>query len=241
SLERLTADKVQHSGAVVEMPHFSTCSGNQPPDSGHELRGDGLSCRWCKGCDLDSAEGGLALTRTVLQPAFSVQPTNGAIDDLQSGFVTLFRSVTPGEEAVGLEDDTLGLRVFANKLLQCQPEGVSRAQPRQPADLLAIDLAGECVTVGRGGNRDDGVRVHVVDVSAVDQAVQRGINAGGAGIQVESAVSIERHQYAVIWDIRCHFGEGPEPIHVQGREPVELNCSEVTTGTLDPEDFDLSA
>src|SRR5689334_20697398 len=83
--------------------------------------------------------------------------------------------------------------------------------------------------------------MHVVDMRAIDEAVQRRVDRRGARIQVERTVRIKWHQRAVAVLVLVELLERQELVHIKSGEAVELHRAQVTARTFDPQDVDLRA
>jgi hypothetical protein len=79
---------------------------------------------------------------------------------------------------VPAEDAANGIRVLLFDGGDVESELEARAAPRHPNHLGIEDLLGQRLAVFRGGDRDTGVGVQVVDVLGVDQRVLRGVYRG---------------------------------------------------------------
>jgi hypothetical protein len=63
---------------------------------------------------------------------------------------------------------------------------------------------------------------------AVDEAVQRGVDAGCARVQVERAVRVQRHHDRVVVGARpVELLERQELLHIESGEAVELHRPQV--------------
>ncbi len=112
-----------------------------------------------------------------------------------------------------------------------------RFQGSQPMSSPKISRVSSC-EVGGGGDGDDGVGVHVVDVVARDVGVERGVDRGGAGVEAEGGVGEVADHLVLVVGAAVEGFEGFELRHVEGGEAVELHRADVAAGALDPEDFD---
>src|SRR6188768_1734020 len=71
--------------------------------------------------------------------------------------------------------------------------------------------------------------------------MKRRVDRGGARIQIESAVRIERNQRAVAVLILVELLEREKLLHIKRGEAIELHRAEVAARALDPEHFDIGA
>ena len=193
--ESLAADEIQHRLAVVEVADLE--SGRlapwRPPRKSPRGSTGMMPAAISRRRSMVSA--GVATAPNGRLPrAFLGQPVRGAIDDVERVLVAGPGAVRPGEQAMRLEHRALELGVLLREFAQLEPELVARPDPRQPANLAAEDFLGELPGIRRGGDGDQRVGMHVIDVRAVDEPMQRRVDAGGARIQVEGAMRVQRHQ-----------------------------------------------
>src|SRR5207247_1748845 len=87
--------------------------------------------------------------------------------------------LTPGGDAVPAQDDPDGFRVVSPDLRDIQAELETGPSPRYPRHPVAEAGLGQRLAVPGRGQRDARVRVQVVDVRRVDQAVHGGIDGRG--------------------------------------------------------------
>ncbi len=97
--------------------------------------------------------------------------------------------VVPRDEAVLAHHDRLHLRVGAADFLHREAEFEAGAHPLHVRHFAAEDFLREFLAVLRGRDRDDRVRVHVIDELRRDEAVQRRVDRRGAWVQVERRVA----------------------------------------------------
>jgi hypothetical protein len=71
--------------------------------------------------------------------------------------------------------------------------------------------------------------------------VQRGVDAGGARVQVEGAVRQVGHHLVFDAPGRGSALQRLQLVHVQGRETVQLDAAQVAAGALHPQHLDLLA
>ena len=107
--------------------------------------------------------------------------------------------------------------------------------PGHPHDAVAEDLLGERLAVGRGGQRDAGVGMQVIDVGGVDQAVHGGVD-GRSGPAASVQAVVERRDHLVFaLDAGIHVDKRLHPIQPQHGKPVLGQGAEVSAGSLDPQ------
>ena len=139
--------------------------------------------------------------------------------------------------------DGLDGGLLAGDVLHGEAELEARAHPLHVGHLAGEDLLGQGFAVLGSGDRDDRVRVHVVDVLAREEAVQRGVDRRGARVEVEGGVVIHRDHVVLGLGLQALVGAGgvglletDELVLVEGGEVVAVAGAEVAAGTLDPED-----
>ena len=122
-----------------------------------------------------------------------------------------------------------------------EPELEAGPAPRHPDDLVAEDPLGQRLAVRRGGDRDAGVGVQVVDVRGVDEGVHRGVDRrGGTALAVQRVV--ERGDHLVLaLDPGVDVLEGTDAVEAQDREARRGEGAEVAAGALHPEQLDRFA
>ena len=227
------ADEFQHGVGIVEVAQLEFLLADLPAQQGHQAGDEvrAVSRRQRLG-DL-AAEHGLLHVRG--------QPFLGALDHREGRLVARLGRVAPGEQAVALEDDALQLRLFLRQLFQFQAQVVARTLPRQPTQFAFEDLLGQRAAVPAGGDRDHRIRMHVVDVPAVDVGVQRRVDRRGARVQVERAVRQVADHLVLVFQAAVALFERLQLVHVQGREAVQFDRTQVAAGTLHPQHVDLFA
>lgn len=229
-LECLAADELEYFGAVVEMTHLRPARGDEAANDRHDCRRDSAPTLLTHG-------GHLALAEAATGGLLRGQPLARAVDHFDRGVIALLGSIAPREEAMCLEDDTAGLRVVLDELSEPETEFEAGTEPGQPADIVPVDFPGQLPAVGRRRDSNHCIRVHVIDMVAGDEAVQRRVDAGCARIHVERAVRIEPHHLVFVGRPRVLRPQAQQLVHVQRCEPVELQGPEVPAGTLDPQHF----
>ncbi len=93
------------------------------------------------------------------------------LDKPQAQLVTFAVVVGPVDKAVLAHHQPLQRRIVADCPLHHQSQVETGALPRDPADLVAVNLAGKRLAVLGRGDRDHRVRVGVVDVFVGDKSV----------------------------------------------------------------------
>ena len=115
------------------------------------------------------------------------------------------------------------------------------AAPRHPDDLVAEDVLGEPLAVGRGRDRDAAVGVQVVDVRGRDQAVHRGVDRRRrAALAVQAEVEGGDHLVLAVL-AGVDVDERAQPVEAQHGEPGFGERAEVAAGALHPQQLDVLA
>ena len=228
----VAADELQHDGAVVEMADAGYVSvafalRNQPAYARHQFGGDGMALFWLRRHHLHASERGA--------PAGPLrQPFGGAIDGADRGVVAFLLRLSPGEQPMRAEHDAAGLGVPFHEPLQPHAELEAGTTPGHPADALPEDLACQRLAIGRGGNGDDRVRMHMIDMRMLDQPVQRRVDAGGARIEVEGQVRIEGDHVVLMLRTAIQRLRRQQLVQVQGREAVQFHAADIAARALHP-------
>ncbi len=137
---------------------------HQTPQPRHERGRNASALLRCPGRDKWAAEG-----RSLRQPL--IEERGGARDEVDGVVVALLRCVAPTDDAMPRQHDAAQSGSGAHIVLQPQAKIETRPLPPQPAHAVAVDLARGRFTVRRSGERDDGVRMHVIDVGKGQQGV----------------------------------------------------------------------
>ena len=163
----------------------------------------------------------------------------GGADDPERVLLRLRAGVAPRGDAVAAEDAADGLRVGLLDRGDVEAELEAGTTPRHPHDLVAEDLLGQLLAVGRGRDRDAGVGVQVVDVRGVDEAVHRGVDRGsGTALAVQAVVERRDHLVLAV-EAGVDVDERAHPVEPQHCEPAGRQGAEVAAGALDPEQLDV--
>ena len=156
--------------------------------------------------------------------------------------------VIPGDEAVLAHHDGLDRGVLALDLLHGEAELEAGAHPSDIFHLATEDLLGELLATLAGCNGDDSIRVHMIDALAGQEAVERRVNRGGAGIEVEGGVGVGADHIVLGLGLESLVGAGAVALLeadqlflVEGGEVFALGGAEIAAGTFDPEDLDQFA
>ena len=131
---------------------------------------------------------GVAALRLVLRLDIAC----GLFNHGERQFIAGLIIIVPRDEAVLTHHDGLDGRVLAGDILHGQAKFETRTHPLHIGHLAGENLLGEGLAVLGGGDGNDRVRVHVVDVLAGQEAVERGVNRRGPRVEVEGGVIIHR-------------------------------------------------
>ena len=107
-----------------------------------------------------------------------------------------------------------------------------------PHHSVAEDLLGQCLAVGGGGESDAGIRVQVVDVGGVDQAVHRGVDRRRRASAAVQAVVEGGHHFVFAVHARVDVDQRAHPVQPQHGQAVFGEGAQVAAGSLDPHEFD---
>jgi hypothetical protein len=140
---------------------------------------------------------------------------------------------------VAAEDEPFHQGVLGGHPADLEAEVEARPLPGHPADAVPEALAGEPLAVLGRRQGDDGVAVHVVDVAMGDEAVGRGVDGGGARVEVEEAVGEEPRHLVLVLLAAVDRLQGLQLVDVEGGEAVHAGRAQVAPGALDVEHADL--
>ena len=192
------------------------------------------------GLDGSAENGSLAASFSLL----FLNMLGGFFDQLQSEFIALAAGFSPVDEAVLAHDEAFGLRVFFAGFLHGESEFEAGAHPRNVHDFIAVNFFRHLDALRAGGHGNGGVRVRVVHMGVRDEAVERRVDRGGAGIQVECAMREHADHFVFGGRFQALLGAGC--IHalkveefglVKGGEVFFLRCPQVAAGSLHPHHF----
>ena len=227
--EILRIDELQHRGRVGEVANLALACGNMLANGGQELRRNIAPVGPGQRLDTRSAEG-----RSL---RLCAEPSGGLVDHLQRDPIAFLRGRAPGEQPVAAEHHALHVRIGLGHRAELEPQIKARPLPGQKAKLAAIDLFRERFGVFARCDRNDRVRVNVIDMAVRNEAVQRCVDRGCARIEVEGAMIIERDHLVLVLEAAIDRFEAEELVEIERREAVELHRADVAAGTLDPENL----
>ena len=228
--QRLAAgrpDELEHRRRVDVVHHLRAERAEEPPKD----RSDRLE----QPSAVRRREGGCGDRSERFRFSMRVEPVRRLLDRAERRVITRARARPPGDQAVTAQDEPDRIRPLARDAADRQPEIEAWTLPGHPREVAAKNLLREPLTVSRRCDRDDGVGVHVIDVTMVDEPVQGRVDARGAGVQVERAVRKVRRHLVFALPPRILAGEIPKLVEIERREAVERRAAEVSTRTLDPE------
>ena len=162
----------------------------------------------------------------------------GGLDDPERVGFGCFRRVAPGGDAVAAEDATDCLGVLLLDRGDVESELEAGAAPRDPDDLVAEDLGGQRLAIDGGRDCDARIRMQVVNVCGIDEAVHGGVDRRCcAALAVQAVVEGGDHfVFAVDAGVDAH--ERAHAVHAQDCEARLLQGAEVATRALDPHQLD---
>ena len=147
----------------------------------------------------------------------------------------------PGRDPVAAEDRPDRLGPVPPDRGDVEAELEAGPPPVDPGDAVAEAAAGQLRTVGGGRERDPRVRMEVVDVVGVDEAVHGGVDRRCGAAGPEEAV-VERADHLVLaLHARVDLDEGAQPVQPEHREARLGQRAEVAAGALDPQQLDRLA
>ena len=162
----------------------------------------------------------------------------GLPDDRQRVRLASLGRLAPGGDAVAAEDDADRRGLGGPDGRDVEAELESRAAPGHPRDTVAEALAGQSLAVGGGREGDARVRMQVVDMRRVEQAVHRRVDRG-RGATAAMKAEVERIDHLVF---ALHAGvdadERSKPVEAQDRQARLGEGAEVTARALDRHELD---
>ena len=172
---------------------------------------------------------------------FSPSHRGGLVDYLQREPIAFLRGRGPGEQPVAAEHHALHVRIGLSHRAKLEPKIKARPLPRQKAKLAAIDLFRQRFGVFARRDRNDRVRMNVIDMAVRDEAVQRCVDRGRARIEVEGAMVVERDHFVLMGEAAIDGFKAVELVHIERRKAVELHRADVAARAFDPKDLSWSA
>ncbi len=115
---------------------------------------------------------------------FRLDEGGGFFDEVERSRVAGLRVVVPRDEAVLAHHDRLHAGLLARDFLHGEAELEAGAHPADIGHVAAEDFARELLATAARGDGDDRVRVHVIDVLAGQEAVERRVDGGRARVEV---------------------------------------------------------
>ena len=132
--------------------------------------------------------------------------------------------------------------------LHREAEFKARTHPFDVVHFVAENFAGQFLAVGRGGDGNNGVRMHVIHKLRGDEAVERRVNGGGAGIQIEGAMIIRADHVVFGLGLEAFIrASGVALLHadqlglIERRKIFAGAGAQVAAGAFDPKDLDVLA
>ena len=160
--EILRIDELQHRRRVGEVANLALACRNMLANGGQELRrniapvgpGQRLDARPAEGCSL----------------RLCAEPSGGLVDHLQRDPIAFLRGRAPGEQPVAAEHDALHVRIGFSHRAELESQVEARPLPWQKAKLAAIDLLRERFGVFARRDRNDRVRVNMIDMACAERS-----------------------------------------------------------------------
>ena len=123
----------------------------------------------------------------------------------------------------------------------CAGPAPSRAASTAPTRPSRPRSAAPALAVGRARQRDHRVGVQVVDVRVVDQRVHRRVDRRRGTAGSVAAVGEQADHLVLVLDAAVHLVQRHQPVALEHRQAVGLECAEVAAGALDVEQLHLLA
>ena len=232
-LEVPRIDELEHFRRVGEMADLALARRDALADRGHEPRGD-----------LPPALGRQTLHAFAAERRAAPvdgEPGGGFIDHRDRRLVTGLRGRSPGEQAMAAEHDAFQLRIRLRHGAELEAEVEPGPLPGQEAEFAAERLLRQSLGVFAGGDRDDRVGVHMVDMGMRHEAVQGRVDRGRARIEIEGAMVEQRDHLVLVREAAIDRLQAEELVEIEGREAVELHRADVAARSLDPQHRDRRA
>ena len=146
----------------------------------------------------------------------------------------------PGDRAVPAENQPLQVGVAAGDVANLQSQVEPGTLPGDPRELAAEDARHQLLAVPRGGDGDERVGVHVIDVAVGDEGVEGRVDAAGPRIEIERTVRKVRRHLVFVLEAAIPRLQRAELVEIQRREALERRRSEVPARSLHPQHDDGS-
>ena len=156
----------------------------------------------------------------------------GAGVHFDRGSVRLLGRLTPGDEAVLLQNDAARLRAVLDRLRHLARQGEPGAAVRDPDRLVSVDRLDVPSAVHGVGQSQDGVGVCVVDVCVRHEAVQESLDRGAGRSRLHQAMD-EVGDHLLVGH-RAALHERLEVVQPDPGEMLRFDRLEVRAAPLDP-------
>ena len=111
----------------------------------------------------------------------------------------------------------------------CESEIEARTTPVEPAHVVAVAVAHEALTVGRGRQRDHCVGMGVVDVVGVEQRVEWRVDRRGRATDTEAACVVVHNESILVRTLVAKTLERPDPVEVERGKAVGGQAAEIAS------------
>jgi hypothetical protein len=172
--------ELQHLGRVGEVARLRLGPADAAADQRHQPPG--------RGAPGLGGQRGHPFAAKDRAPDVRLQPDGGLVDHFQRQQIAILRRIRPGEQPMLAQHHALQARVLFGHPAQLDAQVDARPLPRQIAQGAAENLLCQAHLIGAGGNRDDGIGMHVVDMRARDEAVQPGVDRRRTRVEVPDAM-----------------------------------------------------
>ena len=200
--------EIQHRVGIIEMPDHVVISRDHSPNRGHQTRGHSPAFGGGQSGADRAAKGLLAC-------GLCSKPVHRLLDCGQGQIIAGAGIIIPCEQPMRFQHDALGIRVFFAEFAQPEAQLKPRTFPWQPADLIPENLGCQGAGIGRGGDGDDRIGVHVINMLARHKSVQRRVDGGCARVQVKGAMGQVAHHLILKRDATIDALERAQFFHVK--------------------------
>ena len=166
------------------------------------------------------------------------------IDDRDRGEIALALRVSPCEETMTAEHDSVAPGVCFDCSLQHHCKLKTRPLPRHPDDAVAktpIEFGELFVSVGARCKRDAPIRMEVIHVVERQESVQRSIDRSCNGIQPEGAERVQPHNFIFEIGAAIDILQSKKFVQIEGGKPRPLNAAQIASTSLYPQNASVAA
>ena len=168
----------------------------------------------------------------------------GFIDEGKGLGVTNLGIVIPGDEPMLAHHNGSHGRIDFRDLLHGEAEFEPGTHPGDIIHFATKDLLRQFFATAACGNRNDRVRVHVIDMFSGKKTVQGSVDRGGTGIEIERGVCVGPDHLVLCLGFQSLVGastivllKADELILIEGGKIFPFRGAQIPAGTLYPEDL----